>query len=103
MASKKEIAERIALSKKTEEKLRRMKILTAFKKNTVEFIHKNWRLIAETDNEAAEEWLYEKLKSINAQNASTAKTIYNTFSWFDSIEGAEYWREKLYEAGGLKY
>ena len=103
MVSKKEIAEKIALPKKTEEKLRSMKILTSFKKNAVEFIYKNWRLIAETDNEDAEEWLYEKLKSINAQNASATQTIYNTFSWFDSAEGAEYWREKLYEAGGLKY
>ena len=102
--TKKRIVKDMVLSRKTEEELRAMKILTAFKKNIVEYLYRNckWRARL-TNNEAAEKWLCEKLKIINTQSASAAEVIRNSLSWFDPIEGDRYWREKSEEAENLKH
>lgn len=101
--TKTQIAKRIILPRRMEGELRDMKILTAFKRNIVEFTYKRWKLLSESSEKAAIGWLYQQIRQINSPKVSTYNAIGSYFSWSATMEGADYWRRKSEEAKNLDY
>lgn len=101
--TKAQITKRINLSKRVEGELRDMKILTAFKKNVVEFTHRRWRLLKKSSEVAAQTWVEQQLKRINSDKLSTLDAIDTCFLWSNSIEGRTFWSSQSAKAEDLEY
>ena len=93
MATKKEITKRIKLQANVEKNLRKLKVLTAFKRNMINYFYHIWHRIGKmAGNEVADSSLSSKIESINAEQGLN-EIVNMAFYWSGTPEGRVFWHE----------